>query len=120
MRISDWSSDVCSSDRPTNSFAVLYAAQDLPTALAEKVIRDRLKGRAKRILLQADIEEQVVASLVARMPPKLLDLRPSGSRRLGVPTDGVRGRSQRAGPTFSQQIYNTPAFECLADGSANT
>src|SRR3546814_857741 len=105
---------------PTNSFAVLYAAQDLPTALAEKVIRDRFQGRAKRILLQADIEEQVVASLVARMPLKLLDLRTSGSSRLGVPTDAVRGRAQQAGRKFSQQIYDTTDFDGIVYASRIT
>ncbi|WP_260581988.1 RES family NAD+ phosphorylase [Sphingopyxis sp. PET50] len=96
---------------PAGSFTLLYAAQDLPTALAEKVVRDRFQGRRKRILLQADIEEQVVASLVAREPLKLLDLRTSGASRLGVPTDAVRGRSQQAGRKFSQQLYDATDFD---------
>lgn len=95
----------------TDSFTVLYAAQDLATALAEKVIRDRFQGRKKRILLQADIDEQVVVSLVARAPLKLLDLRTSGASRLGVPTDAVRGRAQQAGRKFSQQLYDTTDFD---------
>src|SRR3546814_20677775 len=110
MRISDWSSDVCSSDRPTNSFAVLYAAQDLPTALAKKVIRDRFQGRAKRILLQAAIEEQVVARLIARLPLTLLDLRTSGPRRIGVPTDALRGTAPQAGQECRLQICETTIF----------
>lgn len=59
--------------------------RELATALAEKVIRDRFPGRKKRVLLQADIGEQVAASLIARLPPKLLDLCTSGASRLGVP-----------------------------------
>ena len=93
------------------SFTLLYAAQNLATALSEKVIRDRFQGRKKRILLQADIDELVVANLVARAPLKLLDLRTSGASRLGVPTDAVRGRAQQAGRKFSQQLYDTTDFD---------
>lgn len=96
---------------PTGSFTVLYAAQDLPTALAEKVIRDRFQGRKERVLLDADIDELVVASLVARAPLKLLDLRTSGASRLGVPTDAVRGRAQQAGRKFSQQLHDATDFD---------
>jgi hypothetical protein len=46
---------------PTDSFTLLYAAQDLPTALAEKVIRGRFQGKKRRVLLEEDIEEQVVS-----------------------------------------------------------
>lgn len=53
---------------PTDSFTILYAAQNLAIALAEKVIRDRFQGRGDRVLLQTDIEELAVASLSARSP----------------------------------------------------
>jgi len=96
---------------PSGSFKVLYAAQDLPTALAEKVIRDRFQGRKKRALLEADIAELVIAELIALKPLKLLDLRTSGASRLGVPTDAVRGRSQQAGRKFSQEIHDTTDFD---------
>ena len=97
---------------PTDGFTLLYAAQDLPTALAEKVIRDRFQGKKRRVLLEADIEEQVVASLVAKAPPLiLLDLRTSGATRLGVPTDAARGRAQQAGRKFSQQLYDGTDFD---------
>lgn len=96
---------------PTDSFTVLYAAQDLATALAEKVIRDRFQGRKKRVLLEADIDELVAASMIARVPLKLLDLRTSGASRLGIPTDAVRGRAQQAGRKFSQQLYDGTDFD---------
>lgn len=44
---------------PTNAYTVLYAAQDLPTALAEKVIRDHFQGKQVRVLLEADLDELV-------------------------------------------------------------
>jgi len=96
---------------PTDRFTLLYAAQDLPTALAEKVIRDRFQGKKQRVLLSADIDELVVASLIAHAPLKLLDLRTSGANRLGIPTDAVRGRAQQAGRKFSQQLYDTTDFD---------
>lgn len=96
---------------PSDSFTILYAAQNLATALAEKVIRDRFQGRRDRVLLQADIEELAVASLSARSPLKLLDLRTSGASRLGIPTDAVRGRAQQAGRRFSQQLYDKTDFD---------
>lgn len=96
---------------PTDRFTVLYAAQDLPTALAEKVIRDRFQGRKERVLLEADLDESVVASLIGLAPLKLLDLRTSGASRLGVPTDAVRGRTQQAGRKFSQRLYDSTDFD---------
>src|SRR3546814_13441217 len=54
------------------------------------------------------------------MPLKLLDLRTSGSSRLGVPTDAVRGRAQQAGRKFSQQIYDTTDFDGIVYASRIT
>lgn len=99
---------------PTDSFTVLYAAQDLPTALAEKVVRDRFQGKMQRVLLEADVAELVAASMVALAPLKLLDLRTSGASRLGVPTDAVRGRAQQSGRKFSQQLHDTTDFDGIA------
>lgn len=96
---------------PNDSFTILYAAQDLPTALAEKVIRDRFQGRKKRVLLEADLQEQVVAQMISLAPLKLLDLRTSGASRLGIPTDAVRGRAQQAGRKFSQRLYDGTDFD---------
>jgi len=39
---------------PTDSFKLLYVAQDLQTALAEAIIRDRYQGKQKRELLEKD------------------------------------------------------------------
>lgn len=72
---------------PTDEFMLLYAALDLHTALAEKVVRDRFQGRTQRALLKSDVRDLVIASLVARTPLKLLDIRTSGASLLGIPTD---------------------------------
>ncbi|WP_438830627.1 RES family NAD+ phosphorylase [Edaphosphingomonas haloaromaticamans] len=96
---------------PTDHFTVLYTAQDLSTALAEKIIRDRFQGKTARVLLEADLDELAVAKLAALRPLKLLDLRTSGASRLGVPTDAVRGRAQQAGRRFSQHLYDATDFD---------
>ena len=95
----------------SDSFALLYAAQDLATALAERIVRDRFQGKTKRVLLESDVDDLVVASLSARSPLKLLDLRTSGATRLGIPTDAARGRSQLAGRRFSQELYDDTDFD---------
>lgn len=95
---------------PTDAFKLLYVAQDLPTALAEAVIRDRFQGRQKRELLESEIDQSVIASMMARDPFKLLDLRTTGANRLGVPTDAVRGRAQ-SGRRFSQLLYDSTDFD---------
>lgn len=96
---------------PTDSFKLLYVAQDLQTALAEAVIRDRYQGKQKRELLEEDVEQSVIASMVSLAPLKLLDLRTSGASRLGVPTNAVRGRAQQSGRRFSQELYETTDFD---------
>ena len=96
---------------PTDSFKLLYVAQDLPTALAEAVIRDRYQGKQKRELLEEDIEQSVIASMASLAPLKLLDLRTSGASRLGVPTNAVRGRAQQSGRRFSQELYDATDFD---------
>lgn len=92
---------------PSESFKILYAAQDLPTALAERVIRDRFQGRQKRTLVPDELENFAVAVISARTPLRLVDLRTSGTSRLGIPTDAVRGRAQQAGRKFSQMLHDS-------------
>lgn len=96
---------------PTDGFMLLYAALDLHTALAEKVVRDRFQGRKRRVLLKSDVHDLVIANLVARTTLKLLDLRTSGASQLGIPTDAARGRSQLAGRRFSQELYDQTDFD---------
>jgi hypothetical protein len=92
-------------------FTLLYAARDLPTALAERIIRDRFQGRERRKITTEEIENFVVADISTRMPLRLVDLRTSGASRLGIPTDAVRGRAQQAGRRFSQQLYDSTDFD---------
>ena len=99
---------------PTDSFKLLYVAQDLQTALAEAVVRDRYQGKQKRELLEEDIAQSVIASMVSLAPLKVLDLRTSGASRLGVPTNAVRGRAQQSGRRFSRDLYHATDFDGIA------
>jgi hypothetical protein len=91
---------------PSEAFKLLYVAQDLPTALAETVIRDRFQARKKRELFEEEFDTRAIASMVCTAPLKLLDLRTSGASRLGVPTNAVRGKIQLSGRRFSQKLYD--------------
>ena len=99
---------------PTDSFKLLYVAQDLQTALAEAVVRDRYQGKQKRELLEEDIAQSVIASMVSLALLKVLDMRTSGASRLGVPTNAVRGRAQQSGRRFSRDLYHATDFDSTA------
>src|SRR3546814_16007798 len=69
------------------------------------------KGSQRLIWCEEECGTLVVASMTAKAPLKLLDLRTSGASRLGVPTDAVRGRAQQSGRRFSQRLYDTTDFD---------
>lgn len=96
---------------PHGSFSLIYAARDLPTALAERIVRDRYQGRQRRGIAMEELEQFVVAAISTKAPLRLLDLRAGGASRLGVPTDVVRGRAQQAGRKFSQRLYDGTDFD---------
>jgi hypothetical protein len=96
---------------PDDRFQVLYAARDLPTALAERVIRDRFQGQQRRIVTPEEIDRFVMSGISTLTPLRLVDLRTSGASRLGIPTDAARGRAQKAGRKFSQQLYDRTDFD---------
>lgn len=96
---------------PSDQFTLLYAARDLPTALAERIIRDRFQHRRRREVASDEIAHFAVAAISTHTSLRLIDLRTSGASRLGVPTDTVRGRAQSAGRKFSQQLYDTTDFD---------
>jgi len=90
---------------PSLAFKVLYLGQNLVTAIAETVIRDRFVGRAIRRLTVDEVESWGVVDVGARENRTLLDLRTTGLVQLGVATDAVRSRSHRAGRAFSESLY---------------
>jgi hypothetical protein len=91
---------------PTDSFKLLYIAEDLATGLAEKVVRDRFEGAAARELDITDIRPWGVCEVDARAPLRVLDLRRDGCFKLGVSTDIVGAKAHDESRAFSQTLYD--------------
>ena len=53
---------------PTKAFKVIYIAQDLTTAVAETLVRDRFQGRARRKLLDIEAALWGATEVNARAP----------------------------------------------------
>ena len=91
---------------PTEAFKVIYIAQDLTTAVAETLVRDRFQGRARRKLLDIEAALWGMTEVNASTPLLLVDLRTTGLLRLGVSTEAARGKAQSQGRKLSQAIYD--------------
>jgi len=91
---------------PTNTFKVIYIAQDLTTGVAETLVRDRFQGRARRKLLDVEAALWGVTEVSAAAPLTLIDLRTTGLVRLGVSIEAARGKAQGQGRKLSQAIYD--------------
>lgn len=92
---------------PTNAFKLLYIAEDLPTSIAEAIIRDRFEGRIARVLARSDVAEWGVCAVSARRPLRLLDLRGDACFTLGLSTDIVGAKAHDEARAFSQALYDT-------------
>ncbi len=91
---------------PTKAFKVIYVAQDLTTAIAETLVRDRFQGRAQRKLLDVEAALWGMTEVNAGAPLMLIDLRTTGLVRLGVSTEAARGKAQGQGRKLSQAIHD--------------
>lgn len=91
---------------PTDAFRLLYVAPALVTCLAETLVRDRFVGKAKRDLTQEEVETWVVTAVASTAPLRLLDLTGLGPTQLGVKTDALLARDQKAGRAFSAEVYD--------------
>jgi hypothetical protein len=94
---------------PTNSFRVLYAADNFPTAFAEAVVRDRFEGKLRRYLYRPHLEQVCLTVISSSRELKLLDLRGAGAYELGVDTDASRARDHTVGQAFSQAAHDALA-----------
>lgn len=92
---------------PTDSFKLLYIAADLPTAIAETIVRDRFEGASVRQLDIADIQPWGICEVDATMPLRVLDLRGDGCFKLGISTDIARAKAQNESRSFAQELYDT-------------
>ena len=105
---------------PEGRFRLAYIARDLPTAIAETIVRDRFEGTTERVLDQSEIEEWAVAEITATLPLVVLDLRTTGLLRLGVSTDAGHAKAHREGQKFSGAIHGTFAIDGLLYASRLT
>ncbi|MGF7154795.1 RES family NAD+ phosphorylase [Novosphingobium gossypii] len=90
---------------PADGFKLLYIAQDLPTAIADAIVRDRFEGVMPREMLRSDFAGWGVCEVDAAMPLRVLDLRRDGCFKLGVSTDIVGAKAQLAARRFSQTVH---------------
>jgi hypothetical protein len=89
----------------------LYLAQDLMTAVAETIVRDRFEKTDERLLLREEFDRYSIAAVRNPLPLFLLDLRNEGASLLGVSTDAVRAKAQAAGRRLSQSLYDQTTFD---------
>jgi hypothetical protein len=102
------------------SFAVLYAARDLATALAETVIRDRFEGSADRRLFFEELAYRAAVQLHASAPLRLVDLREGGCLKLGVSTDIAGAKLFLEAQQFAQDVYQEPTVDGILYASRLT
>jgi hypothetical protein len=72
---------------PVDAFKLLYIAENLATAVAEAIVRDRFEDATERVLTLGEVAGWGVTQVYARSPLRLLDLRTDGCFLLGVSTD---------------------------------
>jgi RES domain len=91
----------------TRNFRLVYLAQNLATAIAETIVRDRFEGVRSRVLDETEFEDWVVTEISALEPLVVLDLRTVGLLRLGVSTDAARAKRHDEGRTLSEALYGS-------------
>lgn len=90
---------------PSDTFKVLYAADNFATAFAEAVVRDRFEGKSRRFLYRPYLDQLCVATIASSRELVMLDLRGSGAYELGVDTDASRARDHAAGQALSEAVH---------------
>ena len=105
---------------PTKAFNVIYLAEDLTTAVAETLVRDRFQSRARRRLLDVETALWGATEVTATKPLTVVDLRTTGLVRLGVSTEAARGKAQGQGRRLSQAIHDQTDAEGLIYSSRLT
>jgi RES domain. len=90
---------------PPDAFKLLYIGEDLATAVAETIIRDRFEGKIAREISEGEITKWGATEVDATKPLRLLDLRGDACFQLNVSTDIVGSKGQDEARTFSQSVY---------------
>lgn len=92
---------------PSKAFKLVYIAEDVPTAIAETIVRDRFEGKTARQLMMADVKDWGVCEVTAARPLRLLSLRSDACFKLGISTDIVGAKAHAEARAFSQELYET-------------
>lgn len=90
---------------PSASFKLLYLAQDLATAVAEAVLRDRFEGGTTREITLGEVTRWGATAVSAAAPLRMLDLRGNGCFLLGASTDIAGAKAQDEARAFSQDVH---------------
>ncbi len=94
---------------PQGSYSVLYAAQSIPCAMWEGIVRNRFARRQRRILAIQEVAPLLAVTLYTLEPLALVDLRDDGPVRIGAPTAVTHDTSHKAGQALSAATYaNVP------------
>lgn len=102
------------------SFAVLYAARDLATALAETVVRDRFEGLEDRRLFAAELSDRAAVQIDTIKPLRLVDLRKGGCLKLGVSTDIAGAKCFDEAQSFSDLVHKVANIDGILYASRLT
>src|SRR3546814_2600481 len=123
MRISDWSSDVCSSDLVVDRLAVdeqdpLVAVDDLrQVALRHRqvaaAVGERLEDDVDVGLAGADAEDRAPAHAVQRLEHRVAVLADEGLERGGIAADHGGGRSEEHTSELQSLMRISYAVFCL-------
>ncbi len=107
---------------PNGNFKELYLAADLPTSIAEGVIRDRFDAlpEDRRFVLQEEVERWGLTAVRTKTPLRLLDLRFDGAYRLGIPSDAIRAADHGKGQMASEEIYRHASIDGILYASRMT
>ena len=92
-------------------FPVLYASEDMATAVYETVVRDRFDLNPDRVLESGDYSDHVAVNVSTAVGQSLalLDLTDGNAVRHGVPGDVIRYSRHSDGQHFSEFVHASMA-----------
>src|SRR3546814_1691058 len=116
MRISDWSSDVCSSDLLTADDGAAVRMQHLPRHVAGIVAGEEQEGGRDLVGLAGAAHRGVLAEmreLFLIRPARRIERGPDRPRRDRVDADAVADRSEEQTSELQSLMRNSNAVFCL-------
>lgn len=90
---------------PAGKFAVLYAADSVPCAFWESMVRDRFTRMKRRRLSKHEVRTRLVVMLRSTQSVSLVDLRNDGPIRIGAPTAVAHDKNHAAGRALAAAVY---------------